>query len=343
MATIARPDDRVFASLPLAVIAYGTTLGLDREELIAVSGLAPADLTDPDRLVEYESLLRLWARLLERFGDRPLGLDYAGFLSPGVLGVVGYACANCRDLRGALQMYARYCRLADPRIRVQMEEDNGTIRMAVEHEPRVEAMAEPMEMFVASVALISRRLNPSAPPPDLVCFAHPRRHPIARYEQVLRAPVRFDAGWTGATFAADALRLPILGADPRIGRYLAQRVEAMSREQKLDSANDPFDTRVRRAIEDGLLEGLTDQATIARQLGASARSLQRRLSELGTSFSELLDDVRRTRALALLDQPGTSIREIAVMLGYADPRAFYRSFRRWTGHTPAEYRRQAHE
>ncbi|MEX1367349.1 MAG: AraC family transcriptional regulator [Nannocystaceae bacterium] len=330
----------MFASLPLAVIAYGGTLGIDHAELIEISGISPDDLRDPDALVDYESLIRLWEALLQRFPERRHGLDYAGYVSPRTLGVVGIACTHCSDLGEALALYVRYCRLADPRLTLTMEHSAEQARVSFVHEPRVEAMAEPMEMMIAAAAFTARRLNPSAPPPTEVCFRHPRRHPLSGYLEAFGAPVRFDAGWTGVCFSAATMRLPILGADPRIGRYLQQQVAAMSQARAPTPAEAPLDARVRQAIDDGLVAGTADQVSVARTLGLSARSLQRGLQALDTSFSEQLDAVRRARALQLLRQPQVSVREVAFMLGYADPRAFYRSFRRWTGLTPAEHRRQ---
>ncbi|MEM7159078.1 MAG: AraC family transcriptional regulator [Myxococcota bacterium] len=332
--------DVVFASLPLAVIAYGATLGLPHELLIETSKIPPDDLRDPDNLVEYESLIRLWDLLLERFPDRVLGLDYASYLSPQTLGVVGYACANARDLGEALRLYARFSRLADPRLSVTIESSEGQARVALTHEPRVEAMAEPMEMMIAAVMFTSRRLNASTPPPHEVCFRHAQRHPIERYQDVFGCPVRFSAGWTGVCFPQETLALPIMGADPTVGKYLQQQVEAIERSRTPAPADDPLDARVRVVIDEGLVHGQIDQAHVARRLGLSARSLQRGLRSVGTSFSEQLDAVRRARAMDLLRQTSIPVREVAFMLGYADPRAFYRSFRRWTGQTPAEHRKQ---
>lgn len=332
-------DDQVFASLPLAVIAYGMTLGLVREELVEISGVPPEDLRDPDTLVEYESLLRLWDVLLERFPDHWLGLEYASFISPTTLGVVGYACAHCRNLGEALALYTRYCRLADPKLVVTLERSDDMVRVTFNHAPRVEAMAEPMEMMLAAMILSARRMVPSSPPPEEVCFRHPRRHEARRYHEVFQAVVRFEAEWTGVCFSDSALTLPILGADPRMGKYLQQQVEAMDKARAPLPVTQPLDARVRTTIEQSLMSSTLDQASVARALGMSARSLQRSLQALGTSFSEQLDAVRRTRALSLLRDPQRSIREVAFMLGYADPRTFYRSFRRWTGRTPAEHRR----
>lgn len=336
------PDDLVFASLPLAVLAYCATLGLDPREMMEISGLSSDELRDPDALVDYESLIRLWDTLLERFPDRPLGLDYASYLTPTTMGVLGYACSHCKDLGGAIELYARHCRLADPKLVLTIERSEGQARITFSHEPRVEAMAEPIEMMVAALAFTARRMNPSMPAPNEVCFRHPRRHPLARYEQVFAAPVRFSAGFTGVAFSATSLALPILGADPRVGRYLQQQVEALHAAREPPPMGQPLDARVRETIDEGLMTSATDQAAVARVLGMSSRSLQRGLQNLGTSFSEQLDVVRRERSLLLLRDPERSVREIAFMLGYADPRAFYRAFRRWTGHTPAEHRRPSH-
>ncbi|KYG02036.1 hypothetical protein BE18_44415 [Sorangium cellulosum] len=71
----------------------------------------------------------------------------------------------------------------------------------------------------------------------------------------------------------------------------------------------------------------------------STRSLQRALKDLGTSFTAQLDEARRGKAIELLRRRDLALQEIAFLLGYGEPRHFYRSFRRWTGTTPGEYRR----
>jgi AraC-like DNA-binding protein len=82
-------------------------------------------------------------------------------------------------------------------------------------------------------------------------------------------------------------------------------------------------------------------AAIAAKLHMSARSLQRRLQSEGTSFAEVLSDMRRDMALRYLRDPRIYIGEVAFLLGFLDVTAFHRAFKRWTGSTPAEYRRSA--
>jgi AraC-like DNA-binding protein len=96
---------------------------------------------------------------------------------------------------------------------------------------------------------------------------------------------------------------------------------------------------VRARLDERLDRGDVDQDGIARSLGMSTRSLQRALKDLGTSFTAQLDEARREKALDLVRRRDLALQEIAFLLGYGEPRHFYRSFRRWTGTTPGEYRR----
>jgi AraC-like DNA-binding protein len=85
--------------------------------------------------------------------------------------------------------------------------------------------------------------------------------------------------------------------------------------------------------------GQYDMDSVATQLAISPRTLQRKLESEGTSFGEILDDSRQRAALEYLSRPEMSISETAFMLGFSEPSTFYRAFRRWTGKTPAQYRR----
>ena len=77
---------------------------------------------------------------------------------------------------------------------------------------------------------------------------------------------------------------------------------------------------------------------VARSLGISVRSLRRRLDEEGVSYTSLLNEARATLAKRMLDDPRRSIYETAYAMGFSDPSAFHRAFKRWTGMTPTQYR-----
>jgi AraC-like DNA-binding protein len=82
-------------------------------------------------------------------------------------------------------------------------------------------------------------------------------------------------------------------------------------------------------------------ASLARALGTSTRTLQRRLAGLGLDYQQVVDEVRCKRTLELLGQPTLSVLAVARAVGYADANSFHRAFRRWTGTTPANHRASA--
>ena len=97
--------------------------------------------------------------------------------------------------------------------------------------------------------------------------------------------------------------------------------------------------QLRALLEQQLAAGDPSAALLAGELGMSERTLRRKLAELGSSYRELLDEVRRERALALIGEGKLSITRIAHRVGFAGATAFTRTFRRWTGHTPSQLQR----
>lgn len=344
-ASEAEDDEVVLASMVQATLMAFTTLGLAPQELYDACGSSPEELADPDALVEYEVLVRLWQAVLARFPERPIGLAMArggARARRESLGVFGYAVRHCRDVRQSIELFARYCPMMFPRLSVALRVVGDRARFVVDHEPRVMAMVEPIEMFVASLVHELSGLGEDEEQATEVAFGHPRKHAPEVYAELLPVSVRFEAEWSGLSFDAAVLDRPVTGAEPRIGRYLRQQADAQLQAHVAPEPDGSLEERVRALVDDHLMAGTSDQTSIARALGMSPRTLQRRLEQEGTSFGRLLEDVRRQRAVQLLALPGLSVGEVAFSLGYTNPRAFYRSFRRWTGCTPSQWRARKH-
>jgi AraC-like DNA-binding protein len=329
----------VYASLPAAVIAFGQAQGLERPVLLQAAGLTEADLEDPDELVPYDSLIGVWTLFGARFPGRPMGLEYAAILPMAVFGALGYAVRHAPTARAAVQAYLRFYRLVDPFLRVELHERGGRVRFVFGHEPRVFALAEPLEMIVGLTVrhardMLGRHFNATQ-----VAFPHPQRHPEAVYAAFFETEVVFEAGWTGVEFEAGLLDLPIPDADPGLGRYLVAHLE--ERLATRARPNPKLADRVSAEIEARLAQGEVAQADVAKALAMSPRTLQRRLDAEGASFSALLEGVRQRRAQDLLADGALSVQEVAYLLGYSEPRAFHRSFRRWTGTSAGAWRRGA--
>ena len=99
-----------------------------------------------------------------------------------------------------------------------------------------------------------------------------------------------------------------------------------------------IEARVREVLEQQLQESEPSQEDVAELLNVSARTLQRKLGDAGTTFKEILDDTRHALALAFLSEPQHSVSEVTYLLGFSCGSSFTRAFRRWTGQSPSDWR-----
>jgi AraC-like DNA-binding protein len=161
---------------------------------------------------------------------------------------------------------------------------------------------------------------------------------VTEQERVFRAPVHYGCPRNELVLDRTSLDRPQRHAEQRLLAILDRQLGALLSELPESRC---FRDEVKRCVMDELPEGDPVVAAIARKLHMSARSLQRRLQNEGTSFAEVLSDLRRDRALRYLRDRRISISEVAFLLGFLDVTAFHRAFKRWTGSTPTEYRHAA--
>ncbi len=142
---------------------------------------------------------------------------------------------------------------------------------------------------------------------------------------MFRAPVTFGAAVDELELDASQLATPLASADPITLDALEARVVQLT-----EVASDPFLERVRRAVADNL-DASPEQ--VASTLGVSARTLRRHLDQHGETFRGVIDRLRRERADELLAR-GMAVKEVAFALGFSEPSAFSRAYKRWTGKAP---------
>jgi AraC-like DNA-binding protein len=137
----------------------------------------------------------------------------------------------------------------------------------------------------------------------------------------------------------DSWHMPTRSADP----FLHATLKALAAQLQLTQPGDStLERALRVRLRDALAQGRADAPRMAVLLGVSERTLQRRLTELGRSFSDVVEDFRREEAARLLATPGLHLVEVAGRLGYAEQTSFTRAFRRWTGTTPGAWRAGRH-
>lgn len=323
----------VLAALSAALLEALCALGADRAALLARAGLSEEDLADPDRRIALELHLRLLERLPE-FGD-DAGLRVGVDLAHRGLGVIGLAMEASRTVGDALALLQRYRALvleeAVPRLAV----DGDAVALTQVLPPRVARLRLPAESQAAATVTTLRALADAALAPKRVSLPHAAPADPRPHAALFRCPIEWGAAEWKLVFPRALLDRPLSRHNPALAAYLARRAEALR--MTLRDAGTVAE-QVRRAIEVSLAQGEPALATIARRLGMSGRSLQRRLHGEATSFAAVLDEVRRVRAFERLADPALSVAEVAFLLGYAEPAAFHHAFKRWTDRTPQQWR-----
>jgi AraC-like DNA-binding protein len=308
----------------------GAALGLDMEALCRSVGLDPG-FTDPDERVAAVDMDRLATLASSAYPGPTLGLDIGSKVHAETMGVLGAMSVHTRGSAEFLSLIARYAKLIDSRYAATLEigETIATYRFVP---PSSALMSFWLDAHFAGLTRAMSIAFGSSYQPKAVRLALPRSHHVDRYEAAFRCSVAWSSD-------ANAIDFPIHHVPaPRNDGYLRPLLlthadallEAIAEDAKLT-------LRVQTWVSRSLGEGAPNVDACAKALAMSRRSLHRHLEREGTSFREILDNLRRALALQRIGQ-GLSAEDCAFSLGYADVRSFHRAFSRWEGMTPREYR-----
>jgi AraC-like DNA-binding protein len=304
-------------------------------ELLSATDLTPEMVADSEARVSPAQFCVAWATAIRLSGDPTLALRLASATAPGAFGIVEYICRSAPTLHDALAQWCRYLRILDDTVKVGLIEVGTECSLRVITESEAPAPAA-HELCFALVVRHARTMVADRLPITEVCFSHDASlAQVARHRAFFDAPVRFGAPHTELVLPRNVLERPLTSADPHLLAILRPTAEETLARGAAHSP--PFTEQVRRQIGETLPNDDAQLETVAKRLGMTGRSLQRRLKEEGTAFQTLRDEMRRDLADRYLGQ-GMSFNEISFLLGFSEPSAFFRAFKRWTGLTPFERR-----
>jgi AraC-like DNA-binding protein len=331
------PQIGIQAIAPLLATLRGR--GIDPAALLAELGMPDLALGDPDERLPLAGLDRVWTCAAERTGDCDLGLHVAQTVRPDSFGLLSYLGTASATWGEGLARVLRYFRLLSDGSCYHLEVEGGVATVTATQDTPIDApVRHRVEFTVAVLHCYARSVLEGDWALLDVCFEHAAPIDASEHRRVFGQVPRFDAPHSGLAFADDLLGRPLHTRNPALVGLLDHLAVRMLAEL-------PRDTTITGALRElcirhGFEHELTLEAA-ARRLHLSPRTLQRRLREEGTSHHEVVDDARRRVASRMLAQSGLGIAEIAFALGFAEPGGLHRAFKRWTGMTPAEFRRAA--
>ena len=317
------------------VAAVGSA-GLDA--FWGATDLTPQIVADDDARISPAQFCVAWSEALRLTNDRTLALRIAAATPTGSFGIVEYVCRSAPTLGEALRQWVRYLNLLDDAVTVGLAIESDRALLRVERESEAPAPAS-HELCWALVARHARELSTAPFRFIAVELAHPAPPDVAAYRAWFDAPVVFGADATQLVFPRTALEATLVSSDPSLLAILERTAAELARTRPTDPR---LTAQVKRVLHDVLRTADANVDIVAKRLGIPSRSLQRRLKEEGTSFHTIREELRRELADRYL-RDGLAVAEISFLLGFSEPSAFFRAFKRWTGSTPVAHRAAARE
>ncbi|NVJ69577.1 MAG: AraC family transcriptional regulator [Alphaproteobacteria bacterium] len=311
-----------------------------RNELLLSVGLDPDAEPDPAVMISDEDHYAILERIVRAEPNgSSLPLRVGQSMECDDYGAFGLAWKSAPTLRGSYERAVRYALVLTSVSHYEIEDACNDTYMHLRRDGvRRLGLRLSNEITLASIVSISRQVSSEPFSPKAVFIKHAAPADISDHEQYFGCPVHFNADRDALLVSKLSLDVPNILGDEMMSRFFQTHLDADL--ARLED-NEALDGRVRLEVTKRLSEGLPELTTIAGELGMSARTLQRRLAEMGYSFQELVDDARRELSQTLLQETDYSLVDIAFLTGFSGQSGFNRAFKRWSGQTPRSYRLQS--
>lgn len=320
------------AFVRMLLLAY-SKYGVDPATALRQAQIAPADLQKPNASITSGQLEVLACEAMRTLDDEALGW-FSRRLPWGSYGMLARASLSAPDLGTALRRWCRHHALLadDVLLRLDVTRQTATLTLTEQRPlgPAREFCLVTLLRNLHGVAcwLIDSRIGLQQVALPFDAPAHAAVYPV-----LFPGPVRFGAPEATLQFDARYLALPLRRDDHALDAMLAHALQLIVRPYRRDRL---LVQRVRALLLSQPAASTAD--ALAQALHVSTRTLHRQLHEEGASLQALKDDVRRSRAMALLGRSQRPVKQVALAVGFGNEKSFARAFRQWTGESPADYR-----
>jgi AraC-like DNA-binding protein len=313
-------------------------MGVETDALLARSGLEKSIFSDKEGFVSMDKFIKFYHAVLELSNNPHFGLHHGEMFQFTSIGILGLVMINASNGREIYEKFMKFQDILGGDLHFKTEENETRFKIKVEldkgRDPLIDLHCI-SSILVKNLKGVQLCVTDSLRPLE-VKLSFPKPNDVSEYKRVFGIDALFNQSENSITFSRSILD----AENPLADSTYANQFEALAESilSKLEN-QELFATKVSRLILNQIDESELTIESIADKLALSVRNLQRKLSDEGTSFQQLLNEMRKTVAIKYLNDGHMAISEISYVLGFSEPSAFHRSFKRWTGETPQSYRK----
>lgn len=325
---------------PITVVAWASAIahaveasGGNSEALFERAGVPYAAAADPEALLPTSDISRLFELACADLKDPDFGLRVAPYVNLCSFHALGYSLYSSRDLQDFCERLIAFFRIHSDNVTHSLEKTDAGFRLLVNEVNKGISMIA-WDAWLACLVQFCRLVYKPNFNPQHVELAHPAgQRSVAEFRRFFRSSVRFGSGRYSIHFARRDMSRPLPASRGSLARRNVDIViQYLSRLHA-----DDLVARAEAAMLELLPTGRCSKQRVAQALNMPERTLQYRLESLGTTYSTVLDALRKRLALHYLADGAAQPKEVASLLGFSCSASFTRAFRRWTGVPPSRF------
>lgn len=320
-----------------AIIDFFQQFNMDTKALAAELGVEESVLTEADHRLPISIYHAIWDLAVKKSNRPDIGLTIAQNEGIEDLGLVAHVVYNSATLKEGLEHYIRLFGVVNEAIELEYENIGNNCHLRYIYKSPEYYNIPDIERTMAIVVLRTIKAVGLETLFYEVNFQHSKPEYFQKFEEVFPCKIKFDQAYCEVIFDKKMLGLKPKRRNPHM------RVATLNYANQMLSRlfKRSITSKVKRLIEKNLSDGGFDAEQTAKQLNMSRQTLYRKLKNDGSSYSDLVDNVKQNKAFYLLKQTQLPLTVIAYDLGFSELSAFTRAFKRWTGQTPADYRKKS--
>ncbi|MBL0742618.1 AraC family transcriptional regulator [Chryseolinea lacunae] len=315
----------IMRDLIYGAVSHGASLNALCERM----GIDPRLLTDAEKHVDWETAAAFWVPAVEMTGDEQLGLHIGQHIGASAFGMLGFLSQSCQTIEDTLNTIVKFNNTISSIFKYNLAFSDDLVHICFEPHPLyetkyAESARQAVEVSTSSFTMQLSRLTGKTIRPVAVELTYSKRAP-EEYERVLHAPVKFGAARNCITITKEHYRMPIISYDRSLfalfNAMLVKKQNDLSKEKTLSE-------KIRSLFLFDFNGQVPALEIMASHLTLTPRTLQRKLTDEGTSYRALAHQLRKELATEMLNSK-LKKQEIASLLGYTDDSTLRRQYKVW--------------